>query len=449
MSKTTNYDFDKQKWGHQIREDDLNRIAANLDLIDAAITESVTVWAGTSNFAGNGGAIITHNHNLSSYTPIIVQADTDPIGSVGEIWVTDVAANSFVVRNSGSALTPFTWVAIKKKFEYVQLDVDMGAYANYPGSAVEMPNGSVWMFYTQGDHTYHAWNGDGKIKYRVSNDGGVTWSSSHLFYDTPNRLDIAPLPYREGNTVYFYWTQAAGPLGTECNLWMRKTINSGTTWTDKVKIWGDGGANEKINNVVNLIKHGSTYIFGISYRYSVSPDEYRCYCIRATDIEGTWTKGADVSVQVSRGAMEPSIVELSNGDIYMSMRTKSGYCYKAVSSDDTATWDTIAKTSIASPEAKATVLRLSNGHLLMVWNNVSSTTQSPRYPLTVGISTDDFATFDVVKNIKNEGGNNQLSNMGNPYELSDGTILFGYGHGYSATGHIHLDVARFTESELA
>ena len=37
MSKTTNYNFDKQKWGHQIREDDLNRIAVNLDLIDAAI----------------------------------------------------------------------------------------------------------------------------------------------------------------------------------------------------------------------------------------------------------------------------------------------------------------------------------------------------------------------------------------------------------------------------
>lgn len=37
MPKTTNYEFDKQKWGHQIKEDDLNRIAANLDLIDSAI----------------------------------------------------------------------------------------------------------------------------------------------------------------------------------------------------------------------------------------------------------------------------------------------------------------------------------------------------------------------------------------------------------------------------
>lgn len=37
MATTTNYNFDKQKWGHQVVEDDLDRIAANLDLIDAAI----------------------------------------------------------------------------------------------------------------------------------------------------------------------------------------------------------------------------------------------------------------------------------------------------------------------------------------------------------------------------------------------------------------------------
>lgn len=37
MAKTTNYNFDKEKWGHKIRDDDIDRIAANLDLIDTAI----------------------------------------------------------------------------------------------------------------------------------------------------------------------------------------------------------------------------------------------------------------------------------------------------------------------------------------------------------------------------------------------------------------------------
>ena len=66
---------------------------------------------GSSNFAGPGGVTITHNLNWSVYAASVAQADADPVGSVGEIWVTDIAANSFVVRNSGSAITSFTWIA--------------------------------------------------------------------------------------------------------------------------------------------------------------------------------------------------------------------------------------------------------------------------------------------------------------------------------------------------
>ena len=118
MTLTPNYSFDKSKRGHQDVDDDIGRIADNLDLIDAAIKaredEIDAVEGGhsegTSNFAGQGGVTITHNLNLASYGVTIVQTDGDPIGSVGEIWVTDVAVNSFVVRNSGSAITSFTWI---------------------------------------------------------------------------------------------------------------------------------------------------------------------------------------------------------------------------------------------------------------------------------------------------------------------------------------------------
>jgi len=64
---------------------------------------------GSSNFAGPGGVTITHNLNLSNYAPHIIPT-ADPAGALGEVWITDVAVNSFVVRNSGSAVTSFTWV---------------------------------------------------------------------------------------------------------------------------------------------------------------------------------------------------------------------------------------------------------------------------------------------------------------------------------------------------
>lgn len=63
---------------------------------------------GNSTFAGSSGQTITHNLNISNYD-VGIKPSVDGGGAVGEIWVTDEAVNSFVVRNSGSAVTAFTW----------------------------------------------------------------------------------------------------------------------------------------------------------------------------------------------------------------------------------------------------------------------------------------------------------------------------------------------------
>lgn len=64
---------------------------------------------GASNFAGSSGVTITHNLNLANYTPSVVPT-ADGSGATGEFWVTDIAVNSFVVRNSGVGITAFTWI---------------------------------------------------------------------------------------------------------------------------------------------------------------------------------------------------------------------------------------------------------------------------------------------------------------------------------------------------
>jgi hypothetical protein len=64
---------------------------------------------GSSNFAGPSGVTITHNLNLANYTPTII-ATADGAGAIGEIRISGVAADSFVVHNSGIAATTFTWV---------------------------------------------------------------------------------------------------------------------------------------------------------------------------------------------------------------------------------------------------------------------------------------------------------------------------------------------------
>jgi hypothetical protein len=72
----------------------------------------VTHVEGTSNFAGSSGVTVTHSLNLADYIPdVIPTADS---GAVGAIWITDVAVNTFVVRNSGSGVSAFTWSVHKR-----------------------------------------------------------------------------------------------------------------------------------------------------------------------------------------------------------------------------------------------------------------------------------------------------------------------------------------------
>jgi len=122
---TTNYSFKKQQLGHPTRDTDLGD---NLDLIDTTIktrADAITSLEdasanhtiaintmhtdGSSNFAGPGGVTITHNLNLSDYD-VSIKPSADGGGAIGEWWVTDMAVNSFVVRNSGSGVTAFTWI---------------------------------------------------------------------------------------------------------------------------------------------------------------------------------------------------------------------------------------------------------------------------------------------------------------------------------------------------
>lgn len=66
---------------------------------------------GTDNFAGPGGVTITHT-SVANYIPDIIP--TANPGDVGGVWITDVTATTFVVRNTGIGVSTFTWSVHKR-----------------------------------------------------------------------------------------------------------------------------------------------------------------------------------------------------------------------------------------------------------------------------------------------------------------------------------------------
>lgn len=89
----------------------LAQIVGNVPGLDAS-GNVIASGSGSSNLAGPGGVTVTHNLNIANYFPyFIITADGG--GAIGDVWITDVAADSFVLRNSGSATTAFSWVIFK------------------------------------------------------------------------------------------------------------------------------------------------------------------------------------------------------------------------------------------------------------------------------------------------------------------------------------------------
>ena len=65
---------------------------------------------GVSTFAGKAGITITHNLDVhEDYTVLIVPTE-NPNGHLGAVYITDITANSFKVKNTGVATTSFLWI---------------------------------------------------------------------------------------------------------------------------------------------------------------------------------------------------------------------------------------------------------------------------------------------------------------------------------------------------
>lgn len=101
------------------------------------------------------------------------------------------------------------------------------------------------------------------------------------------------------------------------------------------------------------------------------------------------------------GGIEPIVLELKNGRLWMVIRTQNGRFYESFSDDRGATWTHPVPNGILSSDSPCSLTRLRDGRVVMFWNNTL------RYPYANGgravlhgaISEDDGRTWRGYREI--------------------------------------------------
>ena len=222
--------------------------------------------------------------------------------------------------------------------------------------------------------------------YLSSRDHGLTWKTVSLPKELPYADQRSPV---SGEYVrVFCNNKGVYAMRTEGGLDGGRTI---------VKIDDRPGI---MNKPPVWIRNGKRVISG-AHR----TDRSGAYVYYSDDDGRTWKASAQVTVPPHRkggfhqgtrwnhGAVEPTVVELNDGRLWMLMRTSQDRHYQAFSEDGGETWSEATPSPFYGTITMPTLYRMSDGRLLFFWCN---TTPLPERTGTDGVWEDVFTNRDAL-----------------------------------------------------
>lgn len=235
-------------------------------------------------------------------------------------------------------------------------------------------------------YNYGAHPDSGHPLYLSSHDNGLTWKTVALPYELPYADQRSP---RSGEYIRLFCTgSAVYAMRTEGGLEGGRTI---------IRIDDEAG----IMNKPPIFIHGGKRIISGAHR----TDRSGAFVYYSDDDGRTWHTSTKVTVpphqkggfhqgvRWNHGAVEPTIVELNDGRLWMIIRTSQDKHYQAFSEDGGETWSEATPSPFYGTITMPTLYRMADGRLLFFWCN---TTPLPELPTANGIWDDVFTNRDAV-----------------------------------------------------
>jgi predicted neuraminidase len=147
----------------------------------------------------------------------------------------------------------------------------------------------------------------------------------------------------------------------------------------------------------------------------------------------TWTMSKPVP---EAGLTQPTLVEFADGRMSAFFRNSDPRrrIKRSDSSDGGMTWSEVSVTTLPHPGAGIEALRLSNGHLAMVYNDKE---ENPRDRMAISISTDGGANWNWTRRLDDVP--QARFDYPSIIQARDGTLHVTYSDNLKTIKHVHIN----------
>jgi len=221
---------------------------------------------------------------------------------------------------------------------------------------------------------------------RISEDDGKTWTKIATMYDGagPGRLTkdyecgtgirtksgVLIWVYRDFENFHWQWDNATGEaVNPRLDVWAIRSLDGGKTWVDHQLV-----SDKYCGSLNDIIQTSGGNIVIPVQRYVPDPGRHLQCTYVSTDDGATWHRSNIIDIGGHGhhdGIFEGTLVELTDGRLYMLMRTTLDRFWEAYSWDGGLTWRQVQPTNIPASSSPGYITRLASGRLVLVWNQLA------------------------------------------------------------------------------
>ncbi|MCP4639361.1 MAG: exo-alpha-sialidase [bacterium] len=277
----------------------------------------------------------------------------------------------------------------------------------HPASITQLANGDLYIAYYGGSGEYD----DGTAVYGSRKRPEVpVWTTPAPIANTPSRGDGNPVVWQAPDgRVWLFYVNRYGETWSTSRVKAKVSDDGAETWSDPFMLTFEQGT--MVRGKPIALNNGD-YLLPMYHETGHDRENVGAttssYFLRYNPTKNEWTETNRITSD--QGNLQPQAAQLSDDHVVCYMRRgggygplEKGYIQFSESKDGGFTWSEGVNTDLPNPNSAVDVVKLENGHLLLVYND----SMNDRTPLTVAVSMDNGKTWPHKRSIG--GGDNSFA----------------------------------------